>query len=90
MARGSRRRPLDGAPRGNVPSALLVAGLGLALGDAWWGFAATLPVLYVPLCAAMMAMCMKGHGASGQTSGGKPDPVSSVTGASAIGDAGPC
>ena len=75
--------------RRSMYAILLVAGLGLALGGAWWGFAAILPFVYVLPCAAMMAMCMRGHGASGQASGANPDTASSLTGASAIGDAGP-
>jgi cephalosporin-C deacetylase-like acetyl esterase len=44
--------------------ALVVAGMGLAGGGAWFGIAALLPLLYVLPCAAMMAMCMRGQGSS--------------------------
>ncbi|OYV40883.1 MAG: hypothetical protein B7Z80_03345 [Rhodospirillales bacterium 20-64-7] len=44
--------------------ALLIAGMGLAGGGAWFGIAALLPLLYVLPCAAMMAMCMRGQGAA--------------------------
>ena len=74
--------------RRSMYAIFLVAGVGLTLGGAWWGFAAVLPLIYVLPCAAMMAMCMKGHRASGQTSGASPDPVSGATDFSAI-DAGP-
>ena len=44
--------------------ALVVAGMGLAGGGAWFGIAALLPLLYILPCAAMMAMCMRGQGAA--------------------------
>ena len=44
--------------------ALVVAGMGLAGGGAWFGIAALLPLLYILPCAAMMAMCMRGQGSS--------------------------
>jgi hypothetical protein len=50
-----RRRLLLGA---------LVAGLGIFAGWLWLGAAALLPLLYSLPCAAMMLMCMKGHGTS--------------------------
>ena len=50
-----RRRLLLGA---------LVAGLGIFAGWLWLGAAAVLPLLYSLPCAAMMLMCMKGHGTS--------------------------
>jgi hypothetical protein len=43
---------------------VLVAGLGIFAGSIWLGAAALLPLLYSLPCAAMMAMCMKGHGTS--------------------------
>lgn len=58
--------------RGLYALALVVAATGLAFGGAWWGFAAILPLLYALPCAAMMAMCMKGHGGSGQSTDAKP------------------
>jgi hypothetical protein len=42
----------------------LVAGLGIFAGWLWLGAAAVLPLLYSLPCAAMMLMCMKGHGTS--------------------------
>jgi hypothetical protein len=57
---------------------LAVTGIGLALGGAWWGFVAILPLLYFLSCAAMLAMCMKGRGGSGgnATAPSDPTPVS--------------
>ncbi len=63
---------------------------GLAFGGAWWGFAAILPLLYVLPCAAMIAMCMKGHGnGSGQNTETKPAPIPNLTGGSVAGEPGP-
>jgi hypothetical protein len=50
---------------------LVVAALGIIAffaGWRWFGAAAMLPLLYTLPCAAMMAMCMRGHGAPGNTS----------------------
>jgi hypothetical protein len=41
--------------------------IGLLIGWTWFGAAAVLPLLCGLLVAAMMAMCMKGHGGSGST-----------------------
>jgi hypothetical protein len=49
-----------------------VAILALLAGWVWLGTAAVLPLLYTLPCAAMMAMCMKGQGGAGNTSG-KPN-----------------
>ena len=38
----------------------------------WLGTTAVLPLLYVLPCAAMMAMCMKGHGSSCEKNASKP------------------
>lgn len=49
----------------------VMAALGIIAffaGWRWFGAAAMLPLLYTLPCAAMMAMCMRGHGASGNTS----------------------
>lgn len=54
---------------------LLAAALGivgLSAGWTWFGTAAVLPLLSALPCAAMMAMCMKGHSAGGNAPG-KPD-----------------
>jgi hypothetical protein len=59
----------------------LVAGLGIFAGWMWLGAAAVLPLLYSMPCAAMMLMCMKGHGtpmterdANAGSPSGNPDP----------------
>lgn len=39
--------------------------IGLIAGWRWFGATAMLPLLYTLPCAAMMAMCMRGHGGSG-------------------------
>jgi hypothetical protein len=57
--------------RGRRGPLLVVAALGIIAffaGWRWFGAAAMLPLLYTVPCAAMMAMCMRGHGASGNTS----------------------
>ncbi len=41
--------------------AALVASIGILAGWVWFGVA-ILPLLYLLPCAAMMAMCIKGHG----------------------------
>ncbi len=62
-------RPLEGVHavlrghRGLIFGAL-VAGLGIFAGWISLGAAAVLPLLYSLPCAAMMVMCMKGHGTS--------------------------
>jgi len=78
-----------GGRRGLWVFALTLAAAGLFLGGAWWGFAAILPLLYVLPCAAMMAMCMKGHGGPGQNSDAKLDPASNLVGGPATGETGP-
>ena len=82
------RRYLGGR-RGLYTLALTLAATGLFLGGAWWGFAAILPLLYVLPCAAMMAMCIRGHGGSGQNSHAKQEPASNFVGGPATGEAGP-
>lgn len=57
---------------------LIFAGVGVTAGWAWFGSAAMLPLLYVLPCAAMMAMCMKGHGSS-NSSTPKPDNVAGTS-----------
>jgi hypothetical protein len=42
--------------------------IGLFIAWQWFGAAAVFPLLYVLPCAAMMLMCMRGHGGSGNTS----------------------
>ena len=58
--------------------AVAVGSAALIFGWGWFGFAAILPLLYVLPCAAMMAMCMRGHhGAGGNvTAPSDPTPVS--------------
>lgn len=46
--------------------------LGLLAGWTWLGTAAVLPLLYILPCAAMMAMCMKGHGGASGKSTSEP------------------
>lgn len=75
--------------RGLYALALVLVAAGLALGGAWWGFAAVLPLLYVLPCAAMIAMCMKGHGGSGQITDAKPDSTPILAGGPTAGAAGP-
>jgi hypothetical protein len=48
--------------------ALTVAALALAAAWLWFGAEAVRPLLYLLPCAAMMAVCMKGHGTSGAAS----------------------
>ncbi len=45
--------------------ALTVSAIALAVAWLWFGAEAVRPLLYVLPCAAMMAVCMKGHGPSG-------------------------
>ncbi|WP_149536691.1 hypothetical protein [Siccirubricoccus phaeus] len=52
--------------------AAALAATGLLAGWAWLGAAAVLPLLYTLPCAAMMAMCMKGHGGSDGNASAKP------------------
>jgi Protein of unknown function (DUF2933) len=61
--------------RGHGGLAILAAALaatGLLAGWAWLGAAAILPLLYTLPCAAMMLMCMKGHGGSDRSASAKP------------------
>lgn len=69
--------------------ALVVAAAGLALGGAWWGLAAILPLLYVLPCAAMVGMCMKGHGGSGKDTDAKPSSSANLISGPAIDQTGP-
>ena len=75
--------------RGLYTLAVVLAVAGLALGGARWGIAAILPLLYTLPCAAMMAMCMRGYGGSGQSSGAAPTPTANLLGGSASEQAGP-
>lgn len=50
---------------GLLALAAVLAVTGFLAGWAWLGTAAVLPLLYALPCAAMMAMCMKGHGGPG-------------------------
>ena len=64
------RRNAPAYPSSRNGMLLFAAALGiisLLAGWMWFGAAAVLPVLYVLPCAAMMAMCMKGHGGAGNT-----------------------
>jgi hypothetical protein len=56
--------------RGRKGRLLVAAALGISAflaGWRWFGTAAVLPLLYTLPCVAMMAMCMRGHGTSGNT-----------------------
>lgn len=75
--------------RGLYALTFVLVTAGLAFGSAWWGFAAILPLLYVLPCAAMMAMCMNGHGGPGQNLGAKPNPTPKLVGGPATSEAGP-
>ena len=50
--------------RRGLISAGLIAAISLLAGWTWLGTTAVLPLLYALPCAAMMVMCMKGHGSS--------------------------
>ena len=52
-----------------------------ALATAWWWFgtAAVLPFLFVLPCAAMMVMCMRGHGSKSDVATTQSDSGSSST-----------
>lgn len=52
--------------------AAMLAVTGVLAGGTWLGTAAVLPLLYTLPCAAMMAMCMKGHGGSDGNTSAKP------------------
>ncbi|MCO6416174.1 hypothetical protein JYK14_08335 [Siccirubricoccus sp. KC 17139] len=52
--------------------AAVLAATGLLAGSTWLGTAAVLPLLYALPCAAMMAMCMKGHGGSDGNASARP------------------
>jgi hypothetical protein len=50
--------------RGLLLVAAALGIIGILAGWTWLGTAAVLPLLYILPCAAMMAMCMRGHGGS--------------------------
>lgn len=59
---------------GSLRRRIGVLAVAVALGTAvlltawaWFGTAAVLPLLYTLPCAAMMLLCMRGHGGSGDT-----------------------
>lgn len=56
---------------------LILAAVAVTAGWAWFG-TAILPLLYVLPCAAMMAMCMNGHGSS-NSSTAKPDNIAGTS-----------
>ena len=56
-----------------LAAALVVA--SLLAGWMWLGTTAVLSLLYVLPCAAMMAMCMRGHGSSCEKNASKPGSV---------------
>jgi len=68
----STRRIFQGR-RGLLVLAAGLAVTGLLAGWNWLGTAAILPLLYTLPCAAMMAMCMKGHGGSDGNASAKPN-----------------
>jgi hypothetical protein len=47
--------------------AAVLGATGVFAGWQWFGAAAMLPLLYTLPCAAMMVMCMRGHGGTGNT-----------------------
>ena len=47
--------------------AAVLGATGVFAGWQWFGAAAMLPLLYTLPCAAMMMMCMRGHGGTGNT-----------------------
>src|SRR5258708_30353778 len=68
--------------RGLLLVAAALGIVGILAGWTWLGTAAVLPLLYTLPCAAMMAMCMRGHGGaansptksgSGKGSGADPN-----------------
>ena len=60
--------------------AAVLGATGVFAGWQWFGAAAMLPLLYTLPCAAIMMMCMRGHGGTGNTpmnsnsSGTEPGP----------------
>jgi hypothetical protein len=67
----ARSSHADGVSRRFGGPLLVTAALGmiaLFTGWKWFGASAALPLLYILPCAVMMAMCMRGHGASGSSS----------------------
>jgi hypothetical protein len=51
--------------RTRLLAVLALSAIALAAAWLWLGAEAVRPLLYVLPCAAMMAVCMKGHGNSG-------------------------
>lgn len=63
-------RRLLGSLRGRIGVLTVAIALGTAVlltAWAWFGTAAVLPLLYTLPCAAMMLLCMRGHGGSKET-----------------------
>jgi hypothetical protein len=52
---------------GMLPGAGAFSVLALFAGWQWFGSAAMVPLLYTLPCAAMMMMCMRGHGGTGNS-----------------------
>jgi hypothetical protein len=53
--------------RGLLIVAAVLGATGVFAGWQWFGAAAMLPLLYTLPCAALMMMCMRGHGGTGNT-----------------------
>lgn len=66
---GGHRRSAAGRTMWLVLAAVALAAAALALGSAWLGFAAILPLLYTLPCLLMVAMCMRGMKSGGSGDG---------------------
>jgi hypothetical protein len=60
--------------RARLVAMLSVAAIALTTAWLWFGAEAVRPLLYVLPCAAMMAVCMRGHGASSSAVPGDTPP----------------